>query len=77
MKRIILTWAALVALAALSFFSGALPLAIGIALAKAMLVLVFFMEARTMPVAGRLAFGTALVLVAVLVCFTLTDELTR
>lgn len=78
------TWAALVLLAAASFLLSTFhlgafgaPIAVGIALTKAALVAVVFMELAVQRVSNRIAFVTAIVFVALLASLVVVDVATR
>ncbi len=82
--RLLLAWAALMALLALTLGAAFLPLgpakpwiAYAIATAKAALVLWFFMEMRSERGLARLAMLAGFVWLAILFALTATDYLTR
>jgi cytochrome c oxidase subunit 4 len=75
---------ALMALAALSLVfrfahlgGWGYPVALGIAVVKALLVIVFFMEVLTEKVTSRFAFVAALALFALFIALVLADIVTR
>jgi len=82
--RLVLVWAALLALLALTVFMAFLPLgmfkapvAYAIATAKALLVLWFFMEMRREGGIPRLAMAAGFVWICVLLILSAADGLTR
>lgn len=83
-KQVVFTGAALLALWALSWGlsyvalgAAAVPVALGIAVAKAVLVALVFMELVHERASVVVAFATALVLAMILVGLTSADVLTR
>lgn len=83
-RRTVPVWAGLTALLAATLTLAYVPLgrfsvvvALGIAAAKAALVVVFFMQLRRPDPLLRLAASAALVFVAFLLTLTFTDVLTR
>jgi cytochrome c oxidase subunit IV len=82
--RLLLVWAALMALLALTVGAAFLPIgmakpwvAYAIATAKVMLILWFFMEMRRESGLARLAAIAGFVWLAILIMLTATDYLTR
>ncbi|ETI65748.1 oxidase [Sphingobium sp. C100] len=82
--RLLLVWAALMALLALTVGAAFLPIgmakpwvAYAIATAKAILILWFFMEMRRESGLARLAAIAGFVWLAILIMLTATDYLTR
>jgi len=82
--RLLLVWAALMALLALTVGAAFLPIgmakpwvAYAIATAKVMLILWFFMEMRRESGLARLATIAGFVWLAILIMLTATDYLTR
>jgi cytochrome c oxidase subunit 4 len=80
----VVTWAALVALAGLTFWLssvelGALywPIALGIAAVKAVLIALVFMHLRESQAANRLVFVVGVLFVVLLVVFSSADVATR
>lgn len=80
----LLVWLALLAFTALTVWTGkmhlgtwALPLAMGIAVTKSLLVMLFFMHLYDQPGPNRIVAGVSFVFVALLVGMTLTDVGTR
>jgi cytochrome c oxidase subunit 4 len=80
----ILVWGALVFLTGVTYFTGkahlgaaALPLALSIATAKAVLVALFFMHLWEDRGANRLVLATSVLFVLLLVGLTLSDVATR
>ena len=83
-RALLLTWIALMVLAGTSFVLRYAHLgpfsvvaAIGIALVKAVLVVLVFMELAFEPPSVRIAFASAIVLVALLGGLMVADVLTR
>jgi cytochrome c oxidase subunit 4 len=83
-RSLFATWVALMLLAALSLGlrftnlgSFNFPIAMGIAVAKATLVALVFMELAFEPATLRYAFATGFVLLALLLLFMIADVLTR
>jgi cytochrome c oxidase subunit 4 len=83
-QRYLKVWAALVVLTGATVVLGRLPLgglntpvALGIALAKALLVVVFFMHLMQQRATPRLVVLTTAVLIATLLLFTVGDVATR
>jgi cytochrome c oxidase subunit 4 len=83
-RSLFLTWLALMLLAALSLglrfvnLSGFnFPIAMGIAVVKAVLVALVFMELAFEPAPLRFAFATGFALLALLLVFMISDVLTR
>jgi cytochrome c oxidase subunit IV len=83
-RGLFLTWAALMALAALSFglrfaHLGALGMvaALGIAAVKAVLVGLVFMELAFEKPSIRLAFAAGLLMIAVMLALMIADVVTR
>jgi caa(3)-type oxidase subunit IV len=83
-RRTLPVWAGLMALLAATVFSAYLPLgrlnlvlSLGIAVAKAALVLLFFMQLRKPNPLLRIAASAALVFMAFLFMLTFSDLLTR
>jgi cytochrome c oxidase subunit 4 len=83
-RQTALTWGGLIALTATSFglsyaHLGALgiPVALGIALIKASLVVLVFMELLVEPFTVRVTLVTAFALVVLLVFFVVADVVTR
>jgi cytochrome c oxidase subunit 4 len=77
-------WVALIALTATTYFTGrmhlehwALPLAMLIAVTKALLVILFFMHLWEQRGASRLVVATSFVFVALLITLTVADVATR
>jgi len=77
-------WAALVALAALSFVlskrpvsSASMPIAMSIATAKALLIVFFFMHVARYKVSARLAAVAALGMITLLAGLMVADVMTR
>jgi len=82
--RSTLAWGALLLLTATSFGvshlqlgHAAVPIALGIAVVKACVVLLVFMELREEPVSARIAFAAGALMVALLVVFVVADVETR
>jgi cytochrome c oxidase subunit 4 len=82
--RLVLVWAALIALLTLTVFMAFLPLgsfkalvAYAIATAKALLVLWFFMEMRREGGIARLAMAAGFAWICVLLILSAADMLTR
>lgn len=83
-KELLLVFIALMVLAGISLAlrfahlgSFSFPVALGIALVKALLVAIFFMEILHEKVTVRFAFVTCLSLFALLMVLTVADVLTR
>ena len=83
-RKIVTVGAGLVALAALSFAlshvslgAAALPIALAIAIAKAALVVHFFMELSDARASAILAFASGLLLLAILLVLAVADVDTR
>lgn len=83
-RTLVLVWGALVALLALTIGATLLPLGhakpianLGIAFAKAALILWFYMHLRELSGLVRLAAIAALVTLAILIGLTSTDYLSR
>lgn len=83
-RAYVATWAALVALAAASFglsflhLGGwAMPAAVAIAAAKALLVALFFMHLVRAQASVRLAGAAAVVFIAILIGLVVADVVTR
>lgn len=70
-------WASSWALSYLHLGSWSFPVALSIALLKAVVVVLFFMELLEAPASSAVAVLTAAALIAVLVTFTLLDIHTR
>jgi cytochrome c oxidase subunit 4 len=83
-RRVWITWIALLLLAGLTFALSflphdpfATPVALGIATVKAVLVLAVFMEFLDAGATPRLAFIVSLILAAILATLATADVLTR
>jgi cytochrome c oxidase subunit 4 len=74
---LIALWAASFALSYVNLGAAALPVAIAIAAAKALLVFSIFMELVLEPVSVKLALAAALSMIALLVGLMATDVATR
>ena len=59
----------------MSFFNT--PVALGIASAKALLVMYFFMELRHSPKLNWVVMGNGLLLLAVMITLTMSDMISR
>lgn len=70
-------WAASFGLSYVSLGAAAIPVALAIAVVKAVLVVLFFMELVHERASIRLTLVTALALVTILVGLTVADVLTR
>jgi cytochrome c oxidase subunit IV len=70
-------WAASFALSYVALGAAAIPLALGIAAVKALLVLVFFMELAHERASIRLTLISAFALLSILLGLTVADVLTR
>ena len=80
----ILVWVALVALTATTYQTGrmhlgtwALPLALGIAVTKSLLVILFFMHLWEQKGVNRIVIATSFVFVALIISLTVADVATR
>lgn len=80
----LIVWAALVGFTALTVWTGtkhlgkfALPLALAIAVAKSLLVILFFMHLWEQTGANRIVIATSFVFVLLLMSLTLGDVATR
>ena len=79
-----IVWALLAFFTALTYFTGrmhlgtwALPLALGIAITKSSLVVLFFMHLYEQKGANRLVILTSFVFVALIITLTVSDVATR
>jgi len=80
----LLVWVALLILTATTYSTGrmhlvtwALPLALTIAVAKSLLVILFFMHLWEQKGANRIVIGTSFVFVALIISLTVADVATR
>ena len=83
-RTYVIVWAVLMGLALASFLASLLPLgeaapvvALGVGLAKAVLIATFFMHLIEQPSISRWAFGVGILLAAVLLLTVTADVLTR
>lgn len=83
-RPLVVTGGALLVLAAVSFAlsyvglgAASLPVALAIAVSKALLVLAVFMELKDEPASAKWAIFTAILLISILVLFAVLDVATR
>jgi cytochrome c oxidase subunit 4 len=83
-RAMFITWSALILLAAASFFFSTMhlgrlgvPVALAIAIAKAALVAIVFMELAVQRASNRAAFVAAIAFVALLASLAVVDVVTR